>query len=109
MEEESEAPRQCRHTITLAAKLESQVLTNKICNEVSDFCSGVGCFEGKFGLMVIDDSWPYQTPQEGSICTPGIPEGGARKTTKQQIILPLGIDDTSEGCNNLFLAPKGNG
>ena len=37
------------------------------------------------------------------------PERSARETKKQQIIAPLGVDDTSEWCNSFMLICKANG
>ena len=48
-------------------------------------------------------------PHEGSICGPRMPEGEDRKTTKQQIIVPLGVDETLEWCSIFILVPKAKG
>ena len=90
-------------------KRVSQALTNKIHHVFSDFFSVIGCFEGTFTLQVKDARQPYQElPPKDHLCTPGIPEKEARKIQKQQIIVPLGIDETSEWCNSFILVPKVN-
>ena len=73
-----------------ADKRVSQVLMQKIHNEFSNVFSGVGCFEGTFRLQVKEGSKPYQTQ-------------------KQQIILPLGVNETLEWCNSFILVLKANG
>ena len=35
-------------------------------------------------------------------------QGGIRKAKKQDIISPLGIDETSEWCKSFVLVPKAN-
>ena len=40
---------------------------------------------------------------------PGSPEDGAKKTTQAKIIVPLGVDETSDWCISFFLLPKAHG
>ena len=53
------------NTNKAADKGTSKVLTNKIHNELSNVFSGIGCFEGTFGLQVKDGSHCMSHPLEG--------------------------------------------
>ena len=47
--------------------------------------------------------------QKGSIHTTGTPEEDIERLQRQQIIVPLDMDEASEWCNNFVLVPKVNG
>ena len=43
------------------------------------------------------------------ICATKTLQGGVEKATKQDIIAPLGVDETAQWCNSFVLVPKANG
>ena len=67
---------------------------------------GISCFEGTFKLQVREGSCQYHAPPRRVASS--LHEELAR-LQKQQIIVPLDVDETSEWCKSLMLVPKANG
>ena len=82
---------------------------NKIHIEFSDVSSGIGCFGGIFSLQIKDDSWPYQAPRRVVFVLQEPLKEELERLQKQQIIVPLGMDETLEWCNIFVLVPNVNG
>ena len=71
---------------------------------------GIGSFEGMFSLQVKPDSKPYQTPPRSLIYALQKPfKEELQELQRQDIIAPLGVDETVECCNSFILVPKANG
>ena len=47
-------------------------------------------------------------PQESTVCSPGTFQGELDRIQQEQIIVPMGMDETSEWYTNFFLVPKAN-
>ena len=92
-------------TIKSAEKSVSEVLTQKIHDEFGDFFSGSGYFEGTFSLQTKDGSQLYQAPPRRVAYTlqQSLKEELDR-SQRQQIIFPLGVDETCKCCNSFVLA-----
>ena len=74
------------------------------------FSSEIGCFEGIFIFQVKVGSWPYKAPPRRVVYA--LQESLKEDLDwlqKQQIIVPLAVDETSEWCNSFVLVPKANG
>ena len=84
-----------------ADKRAGKVLTNKIHNGISnDF--NIGCFEGAFTLHVQEGSQTYQVPLRRVAYGFQVPlKEELERLQRQQIIIPQGMDETSEWCNSL--------
>ena len=75
-----------------------------------DVFNGIGCFEGTFSLQLKPDSKPHQAPPRCvayALQTPFKEE--LRCLQEKDIIMPLGVDETSEWSNSFVLVPKANG
>ena len=71
--------------------------------------SGIRCFDSTFSLQLKPDSKPYQTPLRHVAYTLQKPfKEEFKMATKQEIITPLGIDETAEWFNSFVLVPKSN-
>ena len=83
---------------------------NKIHNEFSDVFSDIGCSEGTFTLEVRDGSQLYQVllRRVAHFLQECLKEE-LQRLQRQQIIVQLGMDETSEWCNSFVLVPKANG
>ena len=78
-------------------------------NEFSDVLfSGIGCFEGMFSLQIKDSSWPGTPPREAYVLQELLMVKLDR-LQKQQITVPLSMDESLKWCNSFFLVPKANG
>ena len=88
-------------------KRASEVLTNKIHNEFSDVFSGIGCIEGSFTLQGKEISQQYHVPSRRVAYTlqEALKEELGR-LQRQQVIVSLGVGDTSEWCNSFVLVSK---
>ena len=83
--------------------------TQQIHQDFDDVFNGVWCFEGIFSFQVKDGSQLYQAPpKKVSVCTAGGLKEMMERLQKQQIIVPLGIDETSEWYNSFILVHKVN-
>ena len=72
--------------------------------------NGIGCFEGTFSLQLKPDSKPYQAPPRHVAYALQEPfKEELRCLQEMDIIMPLGVDETSEWCNSFVLVPKANG
>ena len=72
--------------------------------------SGIECFEGTFRLKVKDDSYLYLVSHRrvANVFQEPIKKDLDR-LEKQQILVPLGMDETLEWCKIFVLFPKANG
>ena len=85
-------------------------MTQKIHNEFSDVFSGIKCFAGTFQLQVREGSLPYQTlPGRVPYVLQEPLEDELECLLKQQITVPLSVDEMSEWCNSFVLVPEENG
>ena len=66
------------------------------------------CFGNIFRLQVKEGSHTKYS-QEVSICSPGTPKKEMNLLQKQQIIVPLSVDETSEGCKSFVMVQKSHG
>ena len=72
--------------------------------------NGTGCFEGTFSLQLKPDSNPYQAPQRCVTYTLEKQfQDKLERLQQQDIIAPLGVNETSEWCNSFMSVPKANG
>ena len=72
--------------------------------------NGIGCFDGTFSLQLKPDSKPYQfAPRYTAYVLQKPFEEELKCLQKQDIIAPLGVDETAEWCNSFVLVPKANG
>ena len=87
-----------------AEKRASTLLTMKKHNDFSDLFTCFGCFEGTFKLQVQKGSCPFQTPPRRvayALQEPLWKE--LERLQRQQVIIPLDADETSEWCNSFVL------
>ena len=71
---------------------------------------GIGCFEETFSLQVKPDSKPYQAPLWCvAYALQKTFKVELEKLQRQDIITPLGVDETVERCNSFILVTKANG
>ena len=90
-----------------ADKETSKAIMQRIHNEFSDIFTGIGCFEGIFKLRVKEGSCPYQALPRRVAHTLQWPlEEELDPLQKQQITVPLDVDETSEWCNRFLLVQK---
>ena len=88
----------------------STEITRKLHRGFEDLCSRIGCFEGKFSLQVKPDSKLYQvTPKMCSLCTTKPFKEELEWLHQQDIITPLGMDETAEWCDYFVVVPTPNG
>ena len=93
-----------------ADKEASRMLTMKIHNDFSNVFIVIDCFEGMSKMQMRDSSHPYQAlPRRVAYVLQEPLQEELNKLKQQQIIVPAGIDETSEWCNNFVLVPKANG
>ena len=80
--------------------------TQMMHNDYNDVFTGIGCFKGTFSLQTKDDVKSYQAPPRHATYA-------LKKTFKkelerlqgQEILAPLGVDETAEYCNSLVIVP----
>ena len=71
---------------------------------------GIGCFDGTFTIQTKPDSKPYQAPLRHIAYTQlKTFKEKLQRLQQQDIITPLGIDETAQWCNSFVLIPKPNG
>ena len=88
----------------------SETITNRIHIEYNNLFFGIGCFQGTFSLQVTEGSHPYQVPRKRVAYTVQKPlKEEPEWLQKQQVIVPLGLDETSEWCIGFVLVPRANG
>ena len=93
-----------------ADKRASEAITNRIHNKFNDLFSNIVSFEGTFSLQVKEGSHPYQAPPRRMVYVLQKPlKVEAEWLQIQQIIVLLGVDETSEWCKSFILVPKANG
>ena len=93
-----------------ADKKANRLLTMKVDSDFSDNLTGTSCFEGTFKLKVIGGSYSYQAPlRRVAYLLQELLQVELDRLQKQQIIIPLDFDETSEWCNSFMLVPKANG
>ena len=69
----------------------------------------MGCFEGIFKLWVTDGNHPYQAkPRRVAYALQEPLKDELNRLQKQQIIVPLDVDERPECCNSFILVPKAN-
>ena len=84
-------------------KRASEAITNRIYNEFKNFFSDTSCFEGTFSMQIKEGSCQYKAPPRRLAYALDKPLKEELKwLQKQQIIVLLGVDETSEWCNSLF-------
>ena len=72
--------------------------------------TGIGCFEDTFKLHVREGSCPYQAPPKRVSYALQEPLWEKLdRLSKQQIIVYIDVDETSEWCNSFMLVLKANG
>ena len=77
-------------------KKMSAEITQQLQRDFEDVFHGIVCFDGTFSLQLKSDSKPYQAPLR---CMPYVLQKLFRELKwlqEQDIITPLGVDDTSE-------------
>ena len=80
-----------------ADKGVSEADTNRILDEFNDLFSGICCFDGIFSVQVEEGSQAYQAPPRRVAYMLQKPlKGELEWLQKQQIIVPLDVDKTSE-------------
>ena len=78
-------------------KKECPESTQQIHKDFDDVFSGIWCFEGTFSLQLKPDSKPYQAPPRHVAYALQKPfQEELERLQKQDIIPPLGVDDTSK-------------
>ena len=93
-----------------ADKRVGETNTNRIKNEFNDLFSSIGCFEGTFSLQVKEDSSLYQaSPRRVAYVLQKPLKEELEWLQKQQVIVPLGVDEMSEWCNSFIIVSKTNG
>ena len=84
-------------------------ITQQLQREFKDVFNGIECFNHTFSLQVKPDSKPYQVPPRCIGYALQQPFKEELECPKQQdIITPLGINETDEWCNSFVLVPKLN-
>ena len=93
-----------------ANKAGSRLMTQGIHKEFNEVFIGIRCFEGIFKLRVKEGSHPYQASARKVAYVLQQPLKEELYTwQKQEIIVPLDVEETSEWCNSFVLVPKANG
>ena len=89
---------------------ESLEITQQMQNEFKDVFNGIGCLNRMFSLQLKPGSKPYQMLPRCGAYTLQMPyKEELEWLQKQDIIAPLGVDETAEWCNSLVLVPKTKG
>ena len=88
-------------------KRASAEITQQFQRYFEDIFNRIGCFEGTFSLQLKPDSKPYQAPPRCVAHALQKPFKEELKwLQKQDIITPLGIDESAGLCNSFVLVPK---
>ena len=78
-------------------------INTKVHNDYRIVVSGNWCLENMFSLQEMDSSQPYQvSPRTVAYALYEPLKQEVDKLQKQQLIVPLGLDETSEWCNSFF-------
>ena len=78
-------------------KKRSAETTQQLHKGFEDLFNGIGCFDGTFSLQLKPDIKPYQAPLRDVAYTFQKPfKWELERLQKQDILAPLGIDETSE-------------
>ena len=89
---------------------ESVESTQQIHKEFDNVFNGIWCFEGTFSLQLKPDSKLYLALLKCVAYTlQNLFQGKLERLQKQDIIVPLGVDEMLEWCNSYVLVPKANG
>ena len=88
-------------------KKKSAGITEQLQRDFEDVFNGIGCFDGTFSLQLKLDCKPYQVPLR-CVALQKPFEEELKRLQKQDIIVPLGVDETVEWCNSFVLVPKAN-
>ena len=93
-----------------ADKRSSIAMMQRIHTRFGNVFNGIGCFEGTFSLQRKPDSKPYHAPPRHVAYALQEPfKEELRCLQEMDIIMPLGVDKTSECCNSFVLVAKANG
>ena len=91
-------------------KKTSDEITQQLHRDFEDVFNGIRCFDGTFLLWLKLDSKPYQMPpRPTAYVLQKLVEEELKWLQEQDIIMPLGVDETAEGSNSFVLVPKANG
>ena len=92
-----------------ADKRSSITMIQKIHTRFHNVFNGIGCFKGTFSLQLKPDSKPYQAPPRHVAYMLQEPfKEELRYLQEMDIIMVLGIDETTEWCSSFVLVPKAN-
>ena len=88
-------------------KKVSAEIIQQLQRDFKDIATGKSCFDGMFSLQVKPDSKPYQAPPK---CVAYALWKSFKKESEwlqeQDIITPLGMDETAERCNSFVISPQ---
>ena len=88
----------------------SAEITQQLQKDFSDVFNGIGCFDGTSSLQVKPESKPYQVPLTHVVYALQKPlRKKLERLQQQDIIAPLGVDETAEWWNSFMLIPTPNG
>ena len=91
-------------------KKRSAEATQQIHKDFGDVFNGIGCFESTFSLQQKPDRKPYHALLRCMAYAFQKPfQEELERLQKQDIIAPLGVDETPEWCNSFVLVSKANG
>ena len=93
-----------RSSTTETDKAARRSITQNSHSKLSDVFTGIGCFEGLFELRKREGSCPYQAPPR--TVAYALQQPLKERLQKQQIIVPLDVDETPEWSNNFILFSK---
>ena len=69
--------------------------------------TGIRCFKGIFSMQIKDDVKPYQAPPKHiAYSLQEVLLKELKMLQDQQILAPLGVDETVEWCNSFGIVPK---
>ena len=92
-----------------AEKKESHLIIQNIHSKFSDVFTGIGCFKGTFKLQVRGGSHTYQaSPRRAAYVLQESLMEELKWLEKQQVIVPLDVDETLEWYSIFVLVPKEN-
>ena len=90
--------------------MKSAELTQQINKEFNDVFNGIGCTEGTFSLQLKLNSRPYQVPPRYVAYALQKPfKDELERLQQQDIIAPLGVNETLEWWHSFVVVPKANG
>ena len=75
----------------------------------NDVFTEIGCFKGTFSLQVKEGARSYQAPLSHAVYMLQKPfKDDVKRSQKQQVIVPLGMDERSERYSSFILVPNPN-